>query len=153
MMPFAHPTPPYVNRGGEHGPPPNAEGGNYRPPLRQEVRRRPPLDPKRGDGDNSPLDDGRGTRRKSRPPLHPGGGGGGPPLPLGGDGNSSPDDSDDDQGTLHKEEVVMVEDHLHPWVVAVVVALLAHQEGEDHLALKGPLDPEGPVGMWDPQVP
>ena len=47
----------------------------------------------------------------------------------------------------------MVEDLLHPWVVAVVVALLAHQEGEDHLVLKGPLDPKGPVGMQDPKVP
>ena len=42
MMPFAHPAPAYVNRGGECRPPPNAKGGSYRPSLRQVARRRPP---------------------------------------------------------------------------------------------------------------
>ena len=120
---------------------PYAKGGNYRPPLRQGVRRRPSPDPRGGDGDNSPPDDGRGTKRNSRPPYTQ-------EVVV-----VDPHHLQEEmgtvpqiivmmiEGTLHEEEAVMVENSIHPWVVVVVAALLTHQEGEDPLILKGPPGP------------
>ena len=68
VMPFSHPAPPYVNRGGKHRPPPMLKEG-VTSPLRQGVRRRPPPNPGGGAGDNSPPNDGGETRRNGRPPT------------------------------------------------------------------------------------